>query len=104
MNFTGKYGAGIPGVVSFKVPRGKSRRVELTRNKDGEIWLGKGWKEFKDRYSISFGQTLVFQYDTVSFEFEVWIFGMTAVEIDYLQNPDIEIGSESESFGCKWFC
>ena len=56
---------------------------------NGEILLQKGWKEFKERYSIGFGHLLVFEYDGNS-QFDVVIFDTSASEINYPLDADLE--------------
>lgn len=49
---------------------------------DGEIWFEKGWKEFAGYHSLAQGHLLVFRYERTS-HFQVHIFDMSALEVDY---------------------
>ncbi|KAK4488350.1 hypothetical protein RD792_004108, partial [Penstemon davidsonii] len=67
--------------VYLKAPSGPIREIGLVHS-NGETWLRKGWKDFREYYSIKFGHILVFQYAGNS-HFDVLIFDMTATEIEY---------------------
>ncbi|KAL3833394.1 hypothetical protein ACJIZ3_008130 [Penstemon smallii] len=103
--FTRRYGGNLPNHIFLKAPSGSLWEVELTHSR-GQIYFHKGWKEFKDYYSLEFGHFLVFEYDMKS-QFHVLIFDFTASEIDYpfhanhdrhigFKIEDIELESESD--------
>ncbi|KAK4488351.1 hypothetical protein RD792_004109 [Penstemon davidsonii] len=99
--FTRRYGRNLPNHIFLKAPSGSLWEVELTHSR-GQIYFHKGWKEFKDYYSIELGHFLVFEYDMKS-QFHVLIFDFTASEIDYPFHAnhepkieDIELESESD--------
>ncbi|CAA0832758.1 Unknown protein [Striga hermonthica] len=82
--FTKSYGHNLPNRVFLKVPTGQKTQVQLVRcdDNDNNVVLQKGWEEFRDLYSLGFGHLLVFVYNGES-EFNVFIFDVSAVEIDY---------------------
>ncbi|KAK4488353.1 hypothetical protein RD792_004111 [Penstemon davidsonii] len=103
--FTRRYGGNLPNHIFLKAPSGSLWEVELTHSR-GQIYFHKGWKEFKDYYSLELGHFLVFEYDMKS-QFHVLIFDFTASEIDYPFHAnhdrhiepkieDIELESESD--------
>ncbi|GER35703.1 B3 domain-containing protein, partial [Striga asiatica] len=96
--FTKRYGHNLPNRVFLKVPTGQKTQVQLVRcDKDNTVMLQKGWQEFKDLYSVGFGHLLVFVYNGDS-EFNVFIFDVSAVEIDYpLFDKEVtESGNDSD--------
>ncbi|KAL7101252.1 hypothetical protein ACP275_08G043800 [Erythranthe tilingii] len=80
-SFRRRYGQTLPGRVLLKVPNGSGLEVELVQS-DGETLIQKGWREFKERFSIGFGYFLMFEYNGES-QFDVVIFDTTASEIEY---------------------
>ncbi|KAL3616458.1 hypothetical protein CASFOL_039848 [Castilleja foliolosa] len=81
--FTKRYGRNLPNHVLLKVPTGSSMVVELVPSDGKTLILQKGWREFRERYSIGFGHFLVFEYNWKS-EFNVSIFDKAGVEINYV--------------------
>ena len=79
--FTRKYGGGVANPVYLKPPDGSEWKVDWTEH-DGGILFEKGWKEFAIYYSLDHGHLLLFEYKETS-HFEVHIFGMSGLEIDY---------------------
>ncbi|KAK4709827.1 hypothetical protein R3W88_004340 [Solanum pinnatisectum] len=67
--------------VYLEVPSGQVWEVEV-KHSQGQIWLTKGWQDFCDYYSISFGHFLMFGYNARS-HFNVTIFDLSAAEIEY---------------------
>ncbi|CAA0832759.1 Unknown protein [Striga hermonthica] len=93
--FAAKFGSSLPNPVFLRAPRGPEFRVELIKS-NGELWLGKGWPEFRQHYSIEFGHFLTFKFHHES-KFQVLVFDKTAPEIDYpLHNGRL---SKSEANG-----
>ncbi|KAL6551687.1 hypothetical protein OROGR_007841 [Orobanche gracilis] len=84
--FMKRYGHNLPNRVGLKVPSGSTMEVELNHSNDITM-LQKGWIEFKERYSIGYGQFLMFEYNGKS-EFNVVIFDKTALEINYPSDAD----------------
>ncbi|XP_050210522.1 B3 domain-containing transcription factor VRN1-like [Mercurialis annua] len=76
------YGTDLPNLSLLKLPNGDQWKIELLKS-NGEIWLGKGWQEFMEFYSLAFGSFLVFQYDQKNCWFNVIIFDTSASEIEY---------------------
>ena len=79
--FSRKYGGGVANPVYLKPPDGTEWKVDWTEH-DGGILFEKGWKEFATYYSLDHGHLLFFEYKETS-HFEVHIFGMSGLEIDY---------------------
>ncbi|CAA0832756.1 B3 domain-containing protein [Striga hermonthica] len=95
--FMKRYGHNLPSRVFLKVPNGPSMEAELVRCKSSKTtWLHKGWLEFKQLCSIGFGYFLVFEYDKKS-QFNVLIFDMRAVEINYPVLEDNVMESDGEN-------
>ncbi|CAA0832757.1 B3 domain-containing protein [Striga hermonthica] len=94
--FMKRYGRNLPSRVFLKAPNGPSMEAELCKCKSGMTWLKKGWLEFKQLCSIGFGYFLVFEYDKKS-QFDVLIFDMRAVEINYPVLEDNEVQSDGEN-------
>ncbi|KAG8384472.1 hypothetical protein BUALT_Bualt04G0121300 [Buddleja alternifolia] len=92
--FTQKYGHYLSNSITVKVPNGTIWNVELSRC-DGEIWLHKGWREFKEHYSLDFGHFLVFEFVEYSY-FHVLIFDLTASEIEYPFDETIQMRGKEE--------
>ena len=82
--FTRKYEGGLPNPVLLKVPDGTEWRVNWNK-REGGIWFEKGWKEFVEHYSLAHGHLLMFKY-VVASHFEVQIFDLSTLEIDYPQH------------------
>ncbi|CAL0318552.1 unnamed protein product [Lupinus luteus] len=80
-NFTRRFGAVLPNPLFFKPPDGTEWKVYWIKN-DGKIWLQKGWKDFATYYSLDYGHLVVFEYHESS-HFEVHIFDMSALEVEY---------------------
>ncbi|OIW01329.1 hypothetical protein TanjilG_10490 [Lupinus angustifolius] len=79
--FTEKYGEGLPKTIILKAPNDEEWEVNLVKH-DGKIWFHKGWKEFAEYHSLEEGHFVVFKYEKSS-NFEVFIFDMSALEMDY---------------------
>ncbi|GMI68099.1 REPRODUCTIVE MERISTEM 39, REDUCED VERNALIZATION RESPONSE 1 [Hibiscus trionum] len=79
--FVKNYGNDMSSPAMLRVPSGVVWKVELTKC-DGKIWLGKGWPEFSNHYSLELGHLLFFRYDGNS-TFHVVIFDRSASEIQY---------------------
>ena len=83
--------------VFLKPPDGTEWKVDWT-NHDGGILFEKGWKEFATYYSLDHGHLMLFEYKETS-HFEVHIFGMSGLEIDYpfhdqISDDSVEILNE----------
>ncbi|KAK7256211.1 hypothetical protein RIF29_29649 [Crotalaria pallida] len=79
--FTEKYGESLPKTAFLKTPVGGEWKVNLVKH-DGRTWFQKGWKEFVEYHSLAEGHIVVFRYERTS-NFQVFIFDMSALEIDY---------------------
>ncbi|CAL0304588.1 unnamed protein product [Lupinus luteus] len=79
--FAEKYGEGLPETVILKAPNDEEWKVNLVKH-DGTIWFHKGWKEFAEYHSLEEGHFVVFKYEKSS-TFQVFIFDMSALEMDY---------------------
>ncbi|CAN1176350.1 B3 domain-containing protein At3g18960 [Linum perenne] len=79
--FAEEHGAELPNTVLLKLPNGSEWNVKVRRN-GREILFHEGWREFAQFNSLALGHFLVFQYDSCGC-FLVFIFGMSANEIDY---------------------
>ncbi|OIW01860.1 hypothetical protein TanjilG_07155 [Lupinus angustifolius] len=80
-NFTRRFGGVLPNPLFFKPPDGTEWKVYWIEN-DGKIWFQKGWKDFATYYSLDYGHLVVFEYQESS-HFEVHIFDMSALEVEY---------------------
>ena len=76
-----KYGKVLSKSVILKLPNGEEWKLNLAK-RNGEVWFGKGWKEFANYYSLAHGHLLVFRYETPSC-FQVLIFNPSALEMNY---------------------
>ncbi|XP_074319040.1 B3 domain-containing transcription factor VRN1-like [Silene latifolia] len=86
-----EYGNDFMDVVSLKIPTGKTWNVKLLKE-NGRAWFKDGWHEFVNYYSICHGHFLMFTYRGMS-QFNMFIFDMTACEIEYPLDPqDTEVG------------
>ncbi|XP_074320155.1 B3 domain-containing transcription factor VRN1-like [Silene latifolia] len=83
--FMTEYGSDFMDVVSLKIPNGKTWDVEL-RKENGRAWFKDGWPEIVNFYSICHGHFLMFTYQGES-RFNVYIFDMTACEVEYPLDP-----------------
>ncbi|XP_019247683.1 PREDICTED: B3 domain-containing protein At1g49475-like isoform X2 [Nicotiana attenuata] len=86
--FMMEYGDNLRDVVSLEVPNGAIWKVKL-HNCSGMAWLKEGWNKFKEYYSIGCGYFLLFRY-TGNSRFSVFIFDLSASEIDYPPGPNEE--------------
>lgn len=91
--FVMKYGADLRDLVFLEVPSGAIWEVKL-QNSNGMKWLKEGWNQFKKYYSISCGYFLLFQYNGKS-HFSVFIFDLSASEIEYPSGPSEGITPEN---------
>ncbi|XP_060970486.1 B3 domain-containing transcription factor VRN1-like isoform X3 [Cannabis sativa] len=80
-----KYCGSLSSQIILNLPCGSRWEVGLTKSSDGKVWLEKGWNKFAQHFSLSRGNLVVFRYEMR--EFNVIIFGITMVEIDYPSNP-----------------
>ncbi|PHT55009.1 hypothetical protein CQW23_03495 [Capsicum baccatum] len=90
--FVMKYGADLRDLVFLEVPTGAIWEVKL-QNSNGMKWLKEGWNKFKEYYSIGCGYFLLFQYKGNS-HFFVFIFDLSASEIEYPSGPNEDITPE----------
>lgn len=94
LSFTQRYGAGLPDFVFIQVPSSTStsmRGVELVRARDGGIYMGGRWKEFKEYYDIHSGHSLVFEFLPKYKLIAVSIYDGTATEKDFHKPKGKEI-------------
>ncbi|KAH9607202.1 hypothetical protein KSS87_021268, partial [Heliosperma pusillum] len=83
--FMKDHGSDLSDVVSLKIPPGKTWKVELLKE-NGRAWFKDGWHEIVTYYSICHGHFLMFTYRGMS-RFNVYVFDMTACEIEYPLDP-----------------
>lgn len=81
--FVRKFGENIPNLVFLKPPDGTEWEIHLTKYDNGEVWFEKGWREFATHYSLDYGHLVVFKYEKGTYSFEINIFDMSAIEIEY---------------------
>ncbi|KAI3857051.1 hypothetical protein MKX03_015423 [Papaver bracteatum] len=84
--FTVKFGKELSNHAIIKVPNAGIWHIGL-RKAEGVIFFENGWPEFMEFYSICVGYVILFRYDGNS-EFQVYIFGKDATEIDYPTHID----------------
>lgn len=84
----------------LKVPHGSTWPIELKKCDNGMFWLGKGWREFMEHYSIGHGHLVVFKYEGDSM-FHVIIFDKSASEIDYSSSSGEALNHEAELLSRK---
>ncbi|XP_017413767.1 B3 domain-containing transcription factor VRN1 isoform X2 [Vigna angularis] len=82
--FTRKHGSFLPNPVSLRPPDSKEWVVYWTQE-NGEVWLDKGWKEFVENYSLSYGYFVMFKFKGTS-QIDVTILDPSAVELDYFSS------------------
>ncbi|XVF41598.1 hypothetical protein PTKIN_Ptkin01aG0292100 [Pterospermum kingtungense] len=85
--FVSAYGNDLSNSVQLAAPSGQVWQVELIKC-DGEVWLGNGWKDFADYFSLKRGNLLVFRYEGHSRFHVPMIFDQTTFEIEYPFNVD----------------
>ncbi|XVF41603.1 hypothetical protein PTKIN_Ptkin01aG0292500 [Pterospermum kingtungense] len=85
--FVSTYGNDLSNSVQLAAPSGQVWQVELIKC-DGEVWLGNGWKDFADYFSLKRGNLLVFRYEGHSRFYVPMIFDQTTFEIEYPINVD----------------
>jgi hypothetical protein len=68
--------------VLIKPPDGTKWKV-YWKKVNGEIWFEKGWKNFTQNYSLGYGSLVLFKYKEGTSNFNVFILGKNAMEIDY---------------------
>nr|XP_043624195.1 B3 domain-containing protein REM9-like [Erigeron canadensis] len=84
MEFTSKHGEHILSAnVSLIVSNGETWRMDWMISGNGQLWLQKGWPNFKKHYDIKIGHLLFFSYQGNS-TFHVQIFDGSNCEINYL--------------------
>ncbi|XP_016484669.1 B3 domain-containing transcription factor VRN1-like [Nicotiana tabacum] len=88
-DFASRYCKNMLNPVYLEVPSGEVWEVEVVHSR-GQIYLGIGWQDFNDFYSISCGHFLMFGYNARS-HFNVTIFDLSASEVEY---PTKEIESD----------
>ncbi|KAM6564450.1 hypothetical protein CsatB_024448 [Cannabis sativa] len=87
--FIRKYWKTLSESVLVRLPCGSKWNMKL-KEKEGSIWLEKGWPEFAKHYSIKRGSMLIFKYVGYS-EFHVVICDTSTAEIDYpYDNIDLQ--------------
>ncbi|ONH90754.1 hypothetical protein PRUPE_8G072800 [Prunus persica] len=79
--FLDKCGEHLSDQIHLKLPCGSEWKIKLRRC-NGEVWLGKGWPEFSEFYSLKKGNSLLFRYEGNS-KFNVLIFDESGTEMDY---------------------
>lgn len=72
-------GGGSLNTVSLKGPGGGVWYTDLVTNSGGELFFGKGWKEFISDHSVQLGDFLVFEY-AGNMRFNVLVFDHSACE------------------------
>ncbi|GAU50626.1 hypothetical protein TSUD_12670 [Trifolium subterraneum] len=77
--FVEKHWKGIPNPVVIKLPNGVDKKLFWVKH-DGDIWFQKNWDKIA-KY-LKFGYVVVFKYMGGSC-FQLEIFGLNALEIDY---------------------
>ncbi|WVZ13292.1 hypothetical protein V8G54_017822 [Vigna mungo] len=91
--------------VTLSLPNGTKNKVHWV-NKDGDVWLCNGWKEFAKYSKLDVSHFLVFRYEGNSC-FNVIIFGKSALEIEYplsreAANEKVEEIIEGGEFSAKF--
>ncbi|XP_038900379.1 B3 domain-containing transcription factor VRN1-like [Benincasa hispida] len=84
--FVREYGqkAFVTNQTLLKVADGKEWNMGLTKSNNGRrVWFYHGWQQFVEFYSLGLGYFLVFKYENRSSSFNVVIFDLTAMEIEY---------------------
>ncbi|KAI3965716.1 hypothetical protein MKX01_010673 [Papaver californicum] len=79
--FVWKFGKELSDVAVITIPNGEVWHVQL-REAKGEIFFGKGWKDFMDYFPLHPGHFLTFQYNGNS-DFDVFVCDLSACEIHY---------------------
>ncbi|XP_068490434.1 B3 domain-containing transcription factor VRN1-like [Phaseolus vulgaris] len=87
--FTNRYGGSLPNPVSLRASDFKEWVVYWTE-KNGEVWFEKGWKEFAENYSLSYGYFVVFKYSGTS-QIDVLILDKSALELDCLSSANASV-------------
>ncbi|QCE08669.1 hypothetical protein DEO72_LG9g3698 [Vigna unguiculata] len=82
--FTRKHGSCLSNPVSLSTPDSKKWIVYWTQE-DGEVWFDKGWKEFAENYSLSYGYFVLFRFKGTS-QIDVIILDKSSVELDYFSS------------------
>ena len=80
-----KYGKKLSNPVTLVLPNGDKWEVNWIK-RDHDVWFQKGWENFAQHYSMSYGHFLVFRFETSS-QFQVTIFDKSALELDYWSIP-----------------
>ncbi|CAO2814250.1 unnamed protein product [Amaranthus hypochondriacus] len=70
------------GYIKLRVPDDRVWKVELIKE-DGQLWLAKGWEVLYKAYGLKQGYFLLFRFDKVVSEFNIFIFDITCFEIEY---------------------
>ncbi|KAL3339103.1 hypothetical protein AABB24_027967 [Solanum stoloniferum] len=96
--FVTEHGANLGDVVLLEVPNGVVWKIKLL-NSSGMVWLNEGWNKFKEYYSIACGYFLLFRYKGNS-QFSVFIFDLSASEIEYPRGPNEAMTPENRSVLC----
>ncbi|CAL0315609.1 unnamed protein product [Lupinus luteus] len=81
-SFVKQYGKELSNPVLLRLPNGVKWKVNWIKREGGDVWFQKLWERFAQYYSLSFGHFLIFRYEGRS-NFQVLVFDMSAVEIDY---------------------
>ena len=76
------FGEQLSEIATLTVPDGKTWHVRLKKEREKNIWLLDGFKEFMKYYSIHYGNIVLFIYQGSS-EFSVRICEGIGSEIDY---------------------
>lgn len=84
-SFVKKYGKKLSNPVTLVLPNGDKWEVNWIK-RDHDVCFQKGWENFAQHYSMSYGHFLVFRFETRS-QFQVMIFDKSALEIDYWSIP-----------------
>ncbi|XP_059309293.1 B3 domain-containing protein At1g49475-like isoform X1 [Lycium ferocissimum] len=92
--FVTEYGPNLGDLVLLEVPNGAIWKVKL-QNTSGMTWLKEGWNKFKEYYSIGCGYFLLFRYNGNS-HFSVFIFDLSASEIEYPPGPNEDINKKKD--------
>ncbi|CAN1234259.1 B3 domain-containing transcription factor VRN1 [Linum perenne] len=93
LNFARAFGKELGPIAKLWLPTGYSCEVTVEKGSNDDVWLSEGWSEFVDRFSISNGFFLVFDYLGESNRFNVQIFDLTTCSIRY---PSVEQKEEED--------
>ncbi|QHO04642.1 B3 domain-containing transcription factor [Arachis hypogaea] len=84
-SFVKKYWKEVSNPILLELPSGDKIKVRWNKKEDDSIWLNEGWKRVVELLELKHQYFVIFKYKGES-KFELIVFDLSAMEIDYLSS------------------